>query len=307
MGFLKRNKTDQFIVELTEKLAKIEKKLEFIERQNRRLFFSSSHHVSEGVALTWIDTAQRMFVLPGDLGISQHLLSKGFWEKTTNQALLKLLSKSSTFVDVGAHLGFHSITCGQIIEDGKVIAIEANPQLASLLCKSAKINGLMKDDRVEVINCAVSDQPSVVRFRINETDPATSEVVSTAEPHVVKLTKDHSEILVQAEPLDNLLKDVPKIDVIKIDVEGYEHQALAGAKKTIKQNPHISIFVEIFVENIKKHSTPQTFLTQLKELGLIHVYSITSNGSLNPLPFEKILDSTELRNLVFRTRPLNAS
>ena len=76
----------------------LRKKLEFIEGQNRRQFFATSTYVGDYTAITWITSGQRIFVDTRDLGIAQHLMFKGYWEKTTNQALLDLLEAEQELV-----------------------------------------------------------------------------------------------------------------------------------------------------------------------------------------------------------------
>jgi FkbM family methyltransferase len=47
-------------------------------------------------------------------------------------------------------------------------------------------------------------------------------------------------ILVKAVPLDELLRDVDYIDIIKIDVEGAEYEVLKGAKDILEENKMFS-------------------------------------------------------------------
>src|SRR3989344_1330123 len=60
----------------------------------------------------------------------------------------------------------------------------------------------------------------------------------------------------------------PKIDIIKMDIEGAEVLALAGMKKTIARNPKIIIFTEFYPKAIERlgHS-PMAFLKELITLG----------------------------------------
>jgi len=56
---------------------------------------------------------------------------------------------------------------------------------------------------------------------------------------------DHEEIVeVGAIRLDELLRAVSRVDVVKVDVEGAEYRACAGMRRTLDSNPEISIAFE---------------------------------------------------------------
>ena len=56
-------------------------------------------------------------------------------------------------------------------------------------------------------------------------------------------------IVVKGVPLDTISK-VPKIDLLKIDVEGSEYQILIGARKTLKKTRYVILEVSIEKDEI---------------------------------------------------------
>jgi hypothetical protein len=51
-------------------------------------------------------------------------------------------------------------------------------------------------------------------------------------------------VKVPAARLDDLLADIPRIDFLKVDVEGAEMQVFAGLIRTLEINPHIALMFE---------------------------------------------------------------
>ena len=275
-----------------EPLAQLRKKLEFIEGQNRRLFFSTSTYVGDFTSITWITSGQRIFVDTRDLGIAQHLMFKGYWEKTSNQAMLSLLDAQSVYVDVGAHYGYHVITAAQ--KAATVVAVEPNPRLHGLLEKSIRINGLRS--KVTLHRCAVSDQEGEARFVCPQDDPALG--------HLAAPDEAPDATLVRIRPLDAILLDLPRIDLLKIDVEGHELEALRGAEKTLAKHPDLKIAIEYAPGHIERTTTLEEFHGVLLGYGFTHVAEIDRAGKLKATSYDQLGANRVLRNLVLSRRAL---
>lgn len=136
----------------------------------------------------------------------------------------RVLKPGMHVVECGAHHGmFALVFAREVGPGGSVIAIEANPAGAEVCRRNAALNGF---DNIEVLACAVSDQEGTV----STTGDSNMEVIQNqVAVHVVP-----------AKTLDSIVKVPP--DVIKIDIEGYEVQALRGMRQTIdRHHPHLLI------------------------------------------------------------------
>ena len=153
---------------------------------------------------------------------------------------LKSLSKQgSIIIDVGANIGTTSIPLSKYVGvHGKIIAIEANPKIANCLRENIKLNGVKN---IEVLQIAVGESSKLVRFSDIDIDD-----INKVEGGNIK-NANSANVLVPMMRLDDMLKDFEKIDVIKIDVEGYEKFVLAGATETLKKTK--AVYMEYYEPN----------------------------------------------------------
>jgi len=149
------------------------------------------------------------------------------------------LKPGNVFVDVGAHVGKYSFYAAkQVGTNGLVIAIEPHPKNAENLRKGIELNGLTN---VEVVEKACSNY-SGTGFLIEYELSARHE-----------LSMKPTRIKVKVDMLDNILQSlrINKVDMIKIDVNGHEHEVLEGSQKTLKSFKP-AIIMEVMLENKQK-------------------------------------------------------
>lgn len=128
-------------------------------------------------------------------------------------------------VDVGANVGAFSLYQAIAKHAEHVIAFEPSPQVFTRLAKNIEINGLKN---VRVVNAAVGDQPGELSFSEGRMS-ANCRVSETGSTKVACVR------------LDDELKDVPSIDILKIDTEGYEINVLRGASETLKKTRRVAL------------------------------------------------------------------
>ncbi|MFE9773413.1 FkbM family methyltransferase [Streptomyces sp. NPDC005931] len=108
-----------------------------------------------------------------------------------------------TYLDVGACIGTHTIFFALCCPSDRVYAFEPRPGAMTRLQRNVHLNGL--EDRVETSLWALSDREGTVDVRLDRVN------------HTLHTRR-----------LDTLVND--RVAVIKLDVEGMEAQALAGAQ-----------------------------------------------------------------------------
>lgn len=146
---------------------------------------------------------------------------------------------SGVFVDIGAHIGKHTIYVAKKHPFVKVLSFEPDPETYKLLKENIVLNGL---DNVNALNMACSDISQDVTLWKSKEHPATNSIEE--EIH------DSSPIIVHSNKLDNLLKTFDNIALIKIDAEGAEERIIKGAMQILlAQKPKI-IFEASTIERL---------------------------------------------------------
>jgi FkbM family methyltransferase len=159
-------------------------------------------------------------------------------EEIIQKVIEARLPESGFFVDIGANFGLHTLLgCDLVGSSGKVLAVEPVPENLKLLLRNLNLNGFHQ--RCEIAELALTDGSSEsVSMTI---EPGMTLAASLAENF------EGQKIEVIAGTLDQLLGDgaiVPNL--VKIDVEGAEHEVLKGAVKLLIHGPPLLIEVHRF-------------------------------------------------------------
>ncbi|HEX6695121.1 MAG TPA: FkbM family methyltransferase [Longimicrobiales bacterium] len=132
------------------------------------------------------------------------------------------LREGDVVVDAGANIGHLALLAATLIgKSGRVDAIEAHPLIARYLQKNVDLNNA---SHVHVHVTAVGSTPGAITF----TDAASDDqnAVST----------EGRGVTVPVTTLDSLLDSaLTRVDLLKIDVEGYELHALRGATALLQR------------------------------------------------------------------------
>jgi len=181
---------------------------------------------------------------------------RGAFEPEVQDALRRYLRPGMTFYDLGANIGFFSLLAARLVgEQGRVIAFEADPEIAARLREHIHRNAFRC---LTVIEKAVWSKASKVLFE--RIDPATSP--DRGLGHVVN-TPSASTIEIEAVTLDDFTRTSPAPDFIKCDVEGAEAEVFRGAQ-TLLVEKRPGILCEIHSE-----ANRRALLADLKRFGYI--------------------------------------
>ncbi|NCS26876.1 MAG: FkbM family methyltransferase [Microcystis aeruginosa BS13-02] len=148
------------------------------------------------------------------------------WEERFLEDYLKL---GDRMIDVGANIGTLSLRASTLVgAEGEVFSFEANPTLSEFIKDNQTLNQFTN---IKIYNLAVGDSNGTIYFALNKSDDRS------------RVHLSDQGIAVEKQPLDRVIPDTP-IDLLKIDVEGYEKWVFQGAEKTI-QNSQVVMFESI--------------------------------------------------------------
>ena len=156
------------------------------------------------------------------------------------KTMLKFLKKGDTLIDVGANIGhFSAVGAGLIGKKGEVHSFEPVPSIFNKLLMLQKLN---KSYNFYLNNFALGETPGAYELDSILTN-------SSVVPKFVPTNNRKEKFKVKVKRLDDYFfeKNIKKISLIKIDVEGFEFPVLKGLTRYFETNKGKSppIIVEI--------------------------------------------------------------
>lgn len=194
----------------------------------------------------------------------------GTWEPSVSQVAAGVVKKGMTVIDVGAHIGYYSLYFAKCVgPTGRVFSFEPVPENLALLRKNIELNQITWIEASP--NAVYSSKKDIFLAVPNE----------SANPGEGFLTHDRGgrQILVHAVSLDSFCSSSDiRPDLIKLDVEGAELEALLGAKNTIdRYRPKLLIELHHFDGNAAGHPVPGLLINSGYQIHWIEQWEWTSH------------------------------
>ncbi len=130
-------------------------------------------------------------------------------------------------VDIGANIGYLTMLLASLVEpSGLVVAVEPNPDNIKLLEASRRVNNF---DQVLVIQAAAGRETGVLALNVSHSNGMTGELPSNVD--AIFATRP-----VPCFALDAILPKDKHFNLVKIDTEGAELNALIGLSETMDRD-----------------------------------------------------------------------
>jgi len=218
-------------------------------------------------------------------------LSKGeVWNPDILDIIFKYIPNNKNIIDVGAHIGTHSIPYANFIDNSQIVySFEAQKPIYNLLVRNIQENqidniqpynyaiGHLNDVQVPITNRVLDGKSKNTQLQYN-----TNKLINYGG-----ITLGLGGELITMRTLDSF--QFENISFLKIDVEGCEKLVLYGAKKLIKKNrPYILFETKKDISNEMKQimEIPQKVLEfdifkYCKSLNYRGVVPIKTNNNIN--------------------------
>lgn len=177
-----------------------------------------------------VDSGVSLFLDPRDV-VARSILATGFWERDTVIWIDQHLPEGGTFIDVGAHIGFHSLKAARRAGlGGRVVSVEPNPATLRELRENIHSSGA---SRIVIEPVACSDRRG--KLELFASARSNTGMASLSSRNAERDAPETVAYAVEAVPLDEIVarQGLSRVDVIKIDVEGAETLVLRGASQTL--------------------------------------------------------------------------
>lgn len=232
-----------------------------------------------------------LLVDPDDFNVSRRLLREGQYDLDEIELLSSLVGQCRARIIVaGAHIGALVIPIAILTDASHIVAIEPSPHNYEDLELNLHLNRV---DRVETLNAAVGAHGGEVRFTENRINRGNSRVSATGE------------IAVPMYRLDWLTDQ--SIDLLIMDIEGYEVHALRGAQDALTRTR--MLYIEFAPEQLHEQgSTVDEFISLIVAAGFDHCCRIEGHEIIElPQDFGTYLRTLPKRrgllmNLLLRRR-----
>lgn len=186
-------------------------------------------------------------------------------EKSVIEFFLGQIKEGDIVYDIGANVGLYTILCAKKTGDeGLVVSFEPEPLSYKKLNENIKLNELKN---VRTYSIALSDFNGKTKLNITGEGKANHNI----RP-LKRNISNKQQIEVDTRRLDDLIVEdnLPKPDLIKIDIEGAELNALRGMESLLKEQDDLLIVCEVHTEFLKDFGHSNEDLENfLRECGFI--------------------------------------
>lgn len=185
-------------------------------------------------------------------GLKKYL---GIYENKQAGIMARSVSKGDHCFDLGSHVGYFTIILAKLVGDkGKVFSFEPVKEGFEFQKKSVEKNHF---NHVQLFNFALGDMATMQKAYI-----FSDSGMAHFDRSILGLSEDHESDLLEVCRLDSIpqVRDIERLDFMKVDVEGFEHNALKGGLETVKKH-RPDMLIE--VHNRENYENIHKMLTKL--------------------------------------------
>lgn len=219
------------------------------------------------------------FSYPSGSMIGAYVAAGGAWDGILRDLAAELLPEEPTICEVGSNIGASLLQILSGRPRANSVAIEPSDRFRPFLERNLRSAG---HDRVEILSIALDSTPG--RFRLYNNASTASGVGAEYDGH-----EGRGQQWAEASTLDELWATRGRLDLLKIDTDGYEAAIIAGGKLTLAAH-HPLVFMEL---------TPHLGRSETA-LALLRDASYRRFSCLSPVPNVRLIGVSEDPDEVIR-------
>ena len=190
----------------------------------------------------------KMFTDAVDAAIAPHLLLDGYWQYWVTEFVCRNVARGETAYDVGAIYGYWSLVLADLVgNEGRVVALEANPWLHWLLQRNLFLNGL---------GGAVAAQRLMAADGSHEALALPALLSGPADgPFAGAFTTEagYTTFTAPAKALQDI--EPGSVDFLRIGLTSHAHLAIAGMAGLVDRSPGIRILLDFDADRCPEAAT----------------------------------------------------
>jgi len=166
---------------------------------------------------------------------------KVYTDRAERRLLRQILFPCAVVVDAGANIGIYSEFFSRCVgPNGAVHSFEPSPESFKRLRSATR-----KLANVRLSQAAVGARAGKSALYLSP---------SLNVDHRAYMAPGHSRasIPIQMVALDDYFRPGERVDLIKLDIQGYEHHALRGANRVLADNPNVKLLLEFWPYGLKQ-------------------------------------------------------
>jgi FkbM family methyltransferase len=242
----------------------------------------------DGVTATYRDTGVKLICDPIDKRTGPiETLNFGSYEREEVSLFLAMIGHARTLFDIGANIGFYSITAAKTLPHLNVYAFEPIPKTYDYLARNVALN---QAGNVRTHNFGFSEREENLSFYYYPEGSGNASTRNLSSASTV------SELVCHVKRLDDFVaQQGVRVDAIKCDVEGAELLVFRAGLETLREHRPI-----ILTEMLRKWSAqfgyhPNEIISLLRDIG----YSCFAMRDGGLVDFEQMDESTIETNFFF--------
>jgi FkbM family methyltransferase len=178
--------------------------------------------------------------------IGQELIKKGVFSREILSELQQQLPPGGTFVDLGAHEGYFTVIGAKLAgAAGRVIAIEPQDRLISVIQKNLELNSVLE---VSIVHAAISNFRGTISLMLSPDINTGSSGLSNIMRY--RLPCQETEVKTLSDVFSEL--QLGQVDCMKVDIEGAEAEALLGSPDIFRDHRVKALLLELHPRQLAK-------------------------------------------------------